>query len=124
MLYEVITPDGATIDYTDYYSKQVEDILNTIPEKAYLLNITGMTVVTESLSVLNLKPWEERERSQQEIVRTIAGPMFGVPGVLAFPLNPPSLGQSFTSQPIAFVIKTRITSYNVCYTKLLRFTPL
>ncbi len=101
-----IAPDGATIDYTDYYSRQIEGIFNSIPEKEYVLNITGRTVVTESLSILKLKRWEERERSQQEVVKTLAGPMFGVPGVLAFPINPPSLGQDFVSQPVAFVVKT------------------
>lgn len=29
----------------------------------------------------------------------------GLPGVLAFPINPPSLGQNFRSPPIQFVIQ-------------------
>ncbi|QTA85573.1 efflux RND transporter permease subunit [Desulfonema magnum] len=101
-----IAPDGASVDYTDHYSKQVEDILNAVPEKAYSLNVTGMNVVTESLSILMLKPWEERKRTQQEIVKTLGFPMFNIPGVLAFPINPPSLGQDFISQPVEFIIKT------------------
>ncbi|MDM8535580.1 efflux RND transporter permease subunit [Desulfobacterales bacterium HSG17] len=101
-----IAPDGANIDYTDHYSKQVENVINKVPEKAFSLNITGMEVVTESISVLMLKPWEERERSQQDIVKSISYPIFSVPGVLAFPINPPSLGQDFISQPIEFIIKS------------------
>ncbi len=101
-----ISPDGASLDYTDHYSKQVEDILNAVPEKAYSLNVTGMNVVTESMSILMLRPWEERERTQQEIVKTLGFPMFNIPGVLAFPINPPSLGQDFISQPVEFIIKT------------------
>ncbi|QTA81065.1 Acriflavin resistance family protein [Desulfonema limicola] len=101
-----IAPDGASIDYTDHYSKQVEAIINEVPERAYSLNVTGRSVVTESMSILMLKPWSERERSQQEIVKSISFPMFNVPGVLAFPINPPSLGQDFISQPVEFIIKT------------------
>ena len=34
--------------------------------------------------------------------------MFGVPGTLAFAVNPPSLGQSPTEKPIQFVIQTSL----------------
>src|SRR5207344_1785 len=30
---------------------------------------------------------------------------FGMPGVLAFPVNPPSLGQSFRNPPVQFVVQ-------------------
>ena len=56
--------------------------------------------------ILRLKPWGERERTQQEIGRSIAPHMVAVPGVVAFPSNPPSLGQSPRDKPINFVIQT------------------
>ena len=56
--------------------------------------------------VLRIKPWSERERTQQEIGRAIAPKMSGVSGVVAFPSNPPSLGQNARSKPVNFVIQT------------------
>ena len=56
--------------------------------------------------ILSLKPWAERERTQQEIAKSIAPRMVAVPGVVAFPSNPPSLGQSLKDKPINFVIQT------------------
>ena len=32
--------------------------------------------------------------------------MFGIPGLLAFPVNPPSLGQSPVDKPVQFVVQT------------------
>jgi multidrug efflux pump len=53
-----------------------------------------------------LKPWEERTRSQMDITASLGPRMFmGMPGVLAFPINPPSLGQSFRNPPLQFVVQ-------------------
>ena len=55
---------------------------------------------------MRLKPWEERQRKQQDITKELAPKMFGgLPGVLAFPINPPSLGQSFRNPAVQFVIQ-------------------
>ena len=43
---------------------------------------------------MRLKPWDERERTQQEIANRSRRACSAVPGVVAFPSNPPSLGQS------------------------------
>jgi multidrug efflux pump len=62
--------------------------------------------VNNALSFVRLKPWEERQRKQQDIAKELAPKMFGgLPGVLAFPINPPSLGQSFRNPAVQFVIQ-------------------
>jgi len=101
-----VAPDGSTPDYTDYYTAQIGNIFEKVPEKIHFLNVTGMSKPTESISILNLKPWEERTRKQQEIAKGLGFQLFNIPGVLAFPINPPSLGQPPFSQPIQFVIKS------------------
>ncbi len=101
-----IAPDGATLEYTDSYAKQIEELYRGIPEADSFFMITGFPLVSEGVSFLDLKDWDERERSQQQIAGGLAGPMFSIPGVLAFPINPPSLGQSPMDQPVQFVIKT------------------
>jgi multidrug efflux pump len=99
-------PEGATIDYTDYYSKQLEQIFLKVPEADRIFVVAGNPTVSQGTSVVRLKPWSERDRTQKEIAKSIAPSMAAVPGVVAFPSNPPSLGQSLKDKPINFVIQT------------------
>jgi len=58
------------------------------------------------LSFIVMKDWAERDRSVAEIAGSVGGAMFGVPGLLSFPINPPSLGQDFLNSPVTFIIQT------------------
>ncbi|MGH8678270.1 MAG: efflux RND transporter permease subunit, partial [Burkholderiales bacterium] len=52
-----------------------------------------------------LKRWDERKRDQMQITKELTPKLFGgLPGVLSFALNPPSLGQSFLSKQVEYVI--------------------
>ena len=101
-----LAPEGATVAYTDRYAHTMEGIYAEVPEVQQYFVVTGFPVVTQIISFLRLKPWNERTRSQQQVVQQLRGNLFGIPGVLAFPINPPSLGQSFVSKPVQFVIQT------------------
>jgi multidrug efflux pump len=104
-----LAPEGATIDYTDKYARQLEQIYADVPEARDYFVVAGFPVVSRGISFVKLKPWEERERSQQEIAASLAPRMFGVPGVMAFPINPAPLGQSVVDKPVNFVIQTTQT---------------
>jgi multidrug efflux pump len=99
-------PEGATIEYTDAYSKQLEEIALAVPEADRVFAIAGNPTVSQGRVILRVKPWGERSRTQQEIGRSIAPKVVAVPGVVAFPGNSPPLGQSSRSKPINFVIQT------------------
>ncbi|MFO1070669.1 MAG: efflux RND transporter permease subunit [Geminicoccaceae bacterium] len=100
-------PEGATIEYTDRYAKNIEQLYQTVPEMQQYFTVVGFPMVNNALSFIRLKDWEERERPQQAITGELAPKMFGgVPGLLAFAGNPPSLGQSPVDKPINFVIQT------------------
>jgi len=106
----LVAPEGATMNYTDRYARQVEQFYAQVPEvNSYFMVVApGLerpNPVTTALSFVNLKPWEERTRKQQQIAAELAPKMFGLPGVLAFPINPPSLGQSFRNPPVQFVVQ-------------------
>ena len=107
----IVAPEGATLAYTDGYARQLEEIYKTIPEvTSYFVFVApGLekpNPVNSALSFVRLKPWEQRQRKQQDIARELAPKMFGgLPGVLAFPINPPSLGQSFRNPAVQFVIQ-------------------
>lgn len=106
----VNAPEGATIEYTDRYARVIESYFAEVPEisKYFMVVAPGLqrpTPVNFAIGFVNLKPWNQRERSQQEIAFDLMPKLASLPGVLAFPINPPSLGQSFRSQPVQFVIQ-------------------
>ncbi len=103
----LIAPDGATLEYTDHYLKQAEALLQPIPEAEGVFATTGFSgKVTEAISFIQLKDWDERERSSLQIAAELGPKLFGIPGVLGFPITPPSLGQPFMDQPVQFVVKS------------------
>jgi len=103
----LIAPDGATLEYTDHYLKQAEALLQPIPEAKGVFASTGIgDKVTEGITFVELKDWGERERSSLQIAGELGPKLFGIPGVLGFPITPPSLGQPFMDQPVQFVVKT------------------
>ena len=101
-----ISPEGASLDYTDRYARQIEGILATVPEIEKYFMVVGFPVANQGISFSLLKPWTTRDRKARDIVSAIGPRMFGVTGSLAFPINPPSLGQSPVSKPLQFVIQT------------------
>lgn len=106
----VIAPEGATLDYTDRYMREVESRLMALPEHEGLFTAVGLGFggpgrVTNGILFLLLKPRGERERSQQEIVASLFPQLMGIPGVLAFVINPSSLGGRFSSTPVEYVLQ-------------------
>jgi multidrug efflux pump len=107
----MLAPEGSTMAYTDQYARQLEGIYKTVPEirTAFVVVAPGLerpNPVNTALSFVMLKPWEERTRSQMDITQSLGPRMFvSMPGVLAFPINPPSLGQSFRNPPLQFVVQ-------------------
>ena len=107
----VIAPEGASVEYTDRYVRQLEGLLAQVPEiKSYFTAVApGLerpNPVNFGIGFSQLAPWEERKRSTLQVTNELAPKMFAsMPGVLAFPVNPPSLGQSFRNAPVQFVIQ-------------------
>ncbi len=106
----VISPEGSTLDYTDRYMRQVEDRLLPLPERRSLFTAIGLGFggpgrVTNGFIFFGLKPRDERNKSQQQIVQELFPQLLSIPGVLAFVINPPSLGGGFSSSPVEYVLQ-------------------
>ncbi|HSP87535.1 MAG TPA: efflux RND transporter permease subunit, partial [Ignavibacteriaceae bacterium] len=106
----VIAPEGSTLDYTDKYVRDIEKILLALPERKALFTATGLGFegpgnVTNSFMFLALKPQNERDKSQQQIVQELFPQLISIPGVLAFVINPPSIGAEFSSSPVDYVLQ-------------------
>jgi multidrug efflux pump len=99
-------PEGATIDYTDGYAKRVEGIYkNTADIERYFV-VSGYPSVSQGVSFAGLVDWNDRHRKSVDVANEVQPKLLGLPGVLAFTLLPPSLGQGFRSRPVEFVIVT------------------
>ena len=106
-------PDGATMDYTMRYAQAIERMSNKYPEFDRIFTVAGNPTVAQGNVFYRAKPWEERERSTLEIARDMTPAVAGLPGVTAFPITPPSLGQPFRERPVNFVILTSDSYQNL-----------
>ena len=104
----ISTPQGSTPEYTAEQIRPVEQFYAQIPEAAAFTAIAGFPTVVDGNAVLRLKPWEERTRRQQQIADELRPKFASIPGAIAFPINPPSLGQSFRSTPIEYVVMSQV----------------
>lgn len=105
-----IAPDGASVDYVDRYSRQVEEKLVAVPEGKHYFSVVGFPTETNAMAFLGLNRWEDRERKQQAISGELMPQLFGgVTGTMSFAMNPPSLGQSIISRPVEFIVKSQGT---------------
>jgi multidrug efflux pump len=102
-------PEGATIDYTDRYAKEMEDIFAALPEQNRFFSIVGFNGVTSAIGFVGLKDWSERERSAQQIAQGLFPQFMGIAGLMAFPVTPPPLGQQGFGQPVSFVVQSTLS---------------
>jgi multidrug efflux pump len=99
-------PEGSTIDYTDKYAKQLETIFAKLPDQNRYFEIVGFGDVTSAIGFVGLKDWSQRKQTAQQIAGGLFPQFMGIPGLLAFPVTPPPLGQNGFGQPLSFVIET------------------
>ena len=104
----VSAPQGSTPNYTGDQMKPIEAMYAKVPEAAAYTAFSGFPTVVDGNAILRLKPWEERTKKQQVIADELRPQMAQIAGALAFPINPPSLGQRFRSQPIEYVIMAQV----------------
>jgi multidrug efflux pump len=101
-------PQGSTPQYTSDQLRPIEGFYAQIPEASAFTTISGFPTVVDGNAVLRLKPWEERTKKQQQIADELRPKLASIPGAIAFPINPPSLGQSFRSTPIEYVVMSQV----------------
>jgi multidrug efflux pump len=104
-------PDGATLEYTRRYAQAIERVGQQYPEFDRIFSIVGNPSVAQGTVFFRATPWEDRQRTTLEMAREMTPRIAGLPGVSAFPITPPSLGQGFRERPINYVIITN-DSYN------------
>jgi len=104
----VTAPQGSTPTYVADQIRPIEQFYAQIPEAEAFTSIQGFPTVVDGNAVLRLKPWEARKKKQQQITDELRPKLAAIPGAIAFPMNPPSLGQSFRSTPVEYVVMAQV----------------
>ncbi|MGA0004928.1 MAG: efflux RND transporter permease subunit, partial [Burkholderiaceae bacterium] len=97
-------PEGSSIDYTARYALRIEEIFKQVPEADKFFVISGSPTVERGIAFFRPVDWDDRDRSTMEISQELQPKLLSIPGVNAFAVNPPALGQSVRSRPIQVVI--------------------
>jgi multidrug efflux pump len=106
----VRAPEGSTIDYTSRYQYAVERATHAYPEinKAFSVVALGIGtpgLVNEGAIFASLTPWEERTRTQMQIVDELRVKLGSLGGITAFPANLPALSNDAGLAPISLVVQ-------------------
>ncbi len=98
-------PEGATLNYMEKYARQVETVMESVPEAVSRFVVSGNPILSQGVSFTRLQHWNERERKQQDIVTELTPQFRELAGVQGFVNNPPSLGQNLRSPPVWIVLQ-------------------
>ena len=99
-------PLGASIDYTNDKLEEVEAILTDFPEVVAVFATVGedqAAQVSRANVIVKLARWEDRQRSQHEIMRELDRRFARVPGVELFPTRMPTIGGQ-RGEPLQFAL--------------------
>lgn len=97
-------PEGATLNYMDTYARQLEAIYADTAHVERYFVVVGNPMVSQGISFVGLDDWADRDRSAADVARELSSRFAAIPGIQAFPVLPPSLGQSPRERPVNFVI--------------------
>ena len=109
----VTAPDGATLGYTNRYVDAIERLSAPFKEFDRIFVSSGNPTVSQASVFFRAVDWDLRSRSTLEMARELQPKLAGLPGVTAFPITPPSLGQGFRERPVNFVIVTTDSYQNL-----------
>ena len=104
-------PEGSSFEYTAEYGRKLEAIVNKQMEFGDIQRVSlrvpggwgGGGEVTTARVIIVLKPWNERDRSAQDIAGALRKELGSLPGVRATAILPGSLRGGFGS-PVQAVI--------------------
>src|SRR5579871_1340058 len=102
----VKTPQVGNLDYTEQATKRLLDEIKNVPEMAHSFTINGSAGVRQAFAGLLLKPWDERARTQKQVLGSMSPRFLKVPQAQVQAFSPPALPGSTGGAPLQFVIRT------------------
>lgn len=94
-------PDYSNLDYLNRFQDQMVAAWKAVPETtgSFQVNQTG-----ESFGGVHLKPWDQRERSQQEVQLDLQQRLNRISGLEIFSFSTPFLPSTDSGMPVRFVV--------------------
>ncbi|MFA6154617.1 efflux RND transporter permease subunit [Mesorhizobium sp.] len=96
VLLRISAPQGVSLDYTTQQMQKIEKLIQPMRDSGEIRstfeNAGQNGSYNSGFMVMTLAPWDERSRSQQEIMAEISRLTKQVPSVRIFPVQPNSLG--------------------------------
>lgn len=102
----VTAPTSAGLAYTEKYTKYLTPIFKGVAEASDYLVVNGANGVNTAISFLVFKPWSERKRTADQIIKEIYPKLWAIPGITAFPVSPSMLPGTSGAMPISVVIES------------------
>jgi multidrug efflux pump len=109
ILFNIVkAPQAANLDYLEQATAEMNKVFETVPEKEHVFVINGINGdVHQAIAGILFKPWEERQRSQKEILGSLQPKLAGIAGAQAISFALPSLpGAAGGGPPVQFVVQT------------------
>ena len=100
------SPQPTNLDYINAYTAQFTTLFREFPEYYSSFQINGFNGVQTGVGGFLLKPWNERERTQMEILPDVQARLAQIPGLQIFGFNLPSLPGTGEGLPFQFVVNT------------------
>ncbi len=98
LMIAVQTPQGASLQYTRDVCSKAEELLSHVPEVEGAFTVVGFSfsgnASNKGIIFINLKPFRQRkgkEHTSFAVLNKIRGPLFGIPGGIIVPFNPPAV---------------------------------
>jgi HAE1 family hydrophobic/amphiphilic exporter-1 len=96
ILLRINAPQGVSLDYTQQQMRRIADLIQPLRDSGEIIstfeNAGNNGSYNSGFMVLTLAPWDQRERSQEQIMADVNRIVRDVPSVRVFPVQPNSLG--------------------------------
>ncbi len=99
-------PQVGNLDYTEQATKRLLEEIKDVGEMAHNFTINGSAGVRQAFAGLLLKPWDERKRTQKQVLAEMSPRFLKVPQAQVQAFSPPALPGSTGGAPLQFVIRT------------------
>ena len=100
------TPQVGNLDYTEQATQRVNTEVREVPEVSHVFTINGFPSVRAAFAGFLLKPWDERAKSQKQVLGELSPKFLAVPQAQVQAFSPPALPGSTGGAPMQFVIRT------------------
>ena len=96
VLLRISAPQGVSLDYTTAQMRKIETLIQPMRDSGEIVSTFESAgsngAYNSGFMVMTLAPWEQRTRSQQEIMAEISQLTRQIPSIRIFPIQPNSLG--------------------------------